>query len=291
MTKKSIALGVFDGLHAAHMAVLQEAGSRGQEAGFTPSAMLFPVHPAALLAGRAPPRLLMDEARDAMLRHMGLELLFVPFGEIHTLEPEVFVRDILVGRFGAGALACGYDYHFGKNAKGGAALLRALCDEYGLGFSVVPEMDYRGEAISSSRIRAALAEGNLADANAMLGRAFGYTLPVIEGGRIGRTLGAPTLNQMFQPGFCVPKHGVYQSETYIQNRWRPSVTNIGLRPSVDTQRRLRSETHVPGFAGDLYGREIAVRLLRFVREERAFGSLEELKEQIMRDIETLKGYA
>ena len=282
--KRSIALGAFDGLHKAHMAVLRQANA----------ALLFPVHPLKLLTGHAPPHVLTDGERDTMLRQMGLELLFVPFEEIHALEPAAFFQEILIGRFHAGAAACGFDYRFGKNAGGDVPLLRALCQEHGLALSVVPEMDYRGEAISSTRIRAALAEGSLTDANAMLGRAFGYTLRVVEGGRIGRTLGAPTLNQIFRLDFCVPRYGVYASETLIENKWLPSITNIGLRPSVaqlntSPELQLRSETHVPGFAGDLYGQDISVRLLRFIREEREFGSLGELKKQIMQDMERLKG--
>ena len=288
--KRAVALGVFDGLHRAHQAVLQEARSKKQE-GMTPAAMLFPAHPLTLLRGEAPPLLLTDEERDAMLRRMGLELLFTPFEEIHALEPEVFFREILIDRFNAGAVCCGYHYHFGANANGDVPLLRRLCDEHGLEISVVPRMEYRGEAISATRIRAALARGDLADANAMLGRPFGYTLRVVEGERIGRALGAPTLNQMFGPGFCVPKYGVYQSEALIEGEWRASVTNIGLRPSVDKQLQLRSETHAPGYEGDIYGREISVRLLRFLREERRFGSFEELKKQIRRDIEIACGAA
>lgn len=249
-----------------------------------PAALLFPVHPLALLHGEAPPLLLTNEERDATLRQMGLELLFVPFEEIHALEPEAFFREILIGKWNAGALACGYDYRFGNKARGDVSLLRELCEKSGIGLSVVPRMEYRGEAIGSTRVRKALKEGGLADANAMLGRPFGYTLPVVEGERIGRTLGAPTLNQIFGLGFCVPKYGVYESEALIEGQWRASVTNIGLRPSVDKELQLRSETHVPGYEGNLYGQEISVRLLRFLREERKYNSVEELKEQIRMDI-------
>jgi len=286
--KRAIALGVFDGLHKAHTAVLTACCDVGTAAGMTPAALLFPVHPMKLLHGGAPPQLLADEARDAMLQEMGLELLFVPFEEIHDLPPEKFFEEILIGRLNAGAVCCGYHYHFGKQAQGDAALLRKLCEQYGLQYSIVPKMEYQGQAISATRIRTALAEGRLADANAMLGRPFGYTLEVVEGAQIGRTLGAPTLNQVFQPGFCVPKYGVYGSEAFVEGHWRASITNIGLRPSVDQQLKLHSETHVPGYEGDLYGQNIPVRLLRFLREERKFQTIEELKQQIRTDIDVMK---
>jgi len=287
--KKAIALGVFDGLHKAHTAVLAACCDVGEAAGMVPAALLFPAHPMVLLRGEAPPRLLADSERNEILRDMGLELLFVPFEEIHNLLPEEFFEKILIRRLNAGAVCCGYHYHFGKKAQGDAALLRKLCKQYGVQYHIVPKMEYRGQAVSATRIRAALAEGRLADANAMLGRPFGYTLEVVEGARIGRTLGAPTLNQVFQKGFCVPKYGVYGSEAFVQGRWQASITNIGLRPSVDQQLRLHSETHVPGYEGDLYGQNIPVRLLRFLREERKFQTIEELKRQIRTDINAMKG--
>jgi len=287
--KRAIALGVFDGLHKAHTAVLAACCDMGSAAGMTPAALLFPAHPMLLLRGEAPTKLLADNERDAMLRTMGLELLFVPFEEIHDLPPEEFFEEILIKRLNAGAVCCGYHYHFGKKAQGDAALLRKLCEQHSVQYHIVPKMEYQGQAISATRIRAALAEGRLADANAMLGRSFGYIMEVVEGAKIGRTLGAPTLNQVFQKGFCVPKYGVYGSEAFVQGQWRASITNIGLRPSVDKKLRLHSETHVPGYEGDLYGQSIPVRLLRFLREERKFQTIEELKQQIRMDIEAMKG--
>jgi riboflavin kinase/FMN adenylyltransferase len=147
-------------------------------------------------------------------------------------------------------------------------------------------VEYKGEAVSSTRIRAELARGNLEDANAMLGRPFGYTLEVVEGEHIGRTLGAPTLNQRFPPGFAVPKYGVYASQAFAGGEWRASVTNIGVRPCFGGT-QLQSETHILAFAGDLYGVRVPVRLLRYLRGERRFASLEELKEQIGKDIKEL----
>ncbi|MDR0531180.1 MAG: riboflavin biosynthesis protein RibF [Oscillospiraceae bacterium] len=277
--KRAIALGAFDGLHLAHMAVLRAAAA---QPGCRAAVLLFPEHPEKLLAGQAPPRLLDDAQRDDILRGMGLELLFVPFDEIVQMPPEDFFCDILAGRFRAGALCCGYHYRFGRGGVGSAARLREMCDRSGIGLTIIPEMDYQGEPISSTRIREALARGRLSEANAMLGRAFGYVLPVVEGDRLGRTLGAPTLNQIFAPGFCVPRHGVYASEAFVEGRWQAAVSNIGQRPSFAAS-QLRSETHILGFEGDLYGQTVPVRLLRYLREERKFGSMEELKGQIALD--------
>jgi len=281
--KRAIALGAFDGLHTAHMAVLEGAASQAAR-GFAPAVLLFDEHPLRALTGSAPPRLLTDADRDAILHGLGLEILYTSFHEIKDLSPEEFFEDILLGRFHAGALCCGYDYSFGAGALGRLEELRDLCAAHGVLLYATPEIDYRGAPVSSTRIRQALTQGSLEDANAMLGRPFGYAFAVEVGERIGRTMGFPTLNQAFPAGFAVPRHGVYESQAFVNGEWRPGVTNIGTRPSFESP-ALRSETYVPGFAGDLYGQRVPVRLLRFLRPERKFGNLDELKRQIMIDTE------
>ena len=278
---RAIALGAFDGLHTAHMAVL-EAAAR-QQGNHTPAVLLFDQHPQQALTGRAPPRLLTDEDRDEMLRGLGLEILHAKFHEIMGMPPGAFFGEILLGRFNAGALCCGYDYSFGAGALGHVEELRQLCGTHGVALETTPEIDYRGAPVSSTRILQALAEGSLDDANAMLGRPFGYAFVVERGRQVGRTLGAPTLNQAFPAGFAVPRYGVYASRAFVEGQWRPSVTNIGTRPCFEGD-ELRSETHIINFEGDLYGQRVPVRLLRFLRPERKFISIEELKNQIAQDI-------
>ena len=271
--EKTVALGAFDGLHAAHRAVLRGANA----------VLLFNEHPQKLLQGSAPPQLLADEERDARLRAAGLELLKIPFEEIAEQPPEEFFVKILCERYRVRKLRCGYDYRFGAHAAGSADLLQRLCAAHGVGLSVVPRVMYRGEGVSSSRIRAALGDGRVGEANAMLGRAFGYAFEVVHGERVGRVLGTPTLNQRFPEGFAVPRFGVYASRAFVDGAWRAGLTNIGRRPSFESE-ELRSETHIPGFAGDLYGKTVPVRLLSYIREERRFKSIEALKRQIKQDL-------
>ena len=288
---RAIALGVFDGLHIAHRAVLDMPR---RCAPLRPAVLLFDEHPLRHLQGSAPPQLLTDADRDDMLREMGLEILKIPFHAVMLYDPRRFFEEILLGRFGAGAVCCGYHYHFGCQGAGDPDVLRQLCGEYKLELRVVPEMDYKGAPVSSTRIREALGQGNLPDANAMLGRPFGYALAVIEGAHIGRTLGAPTINQVFPEGFVVPKYGVYASQAFVEGEWRPSVTNIGVKPTFNKSAEgaacggadgVCGETHVLGFAGELYGKRVPVRLLRYLRGERRFEALEALKEQIGKDKE------
>jgi len=277
---RAIALGAFDGLHTAHTAVL-EAAARQED--HVPAVLLFDQHPQQALTGLAPPRLLTDEEREFRLRELGLEILCAKFCEIMSLSPSEFFEEILLKRFSAGALCCGYDYSFGAGALGHVDELRALCEARGVLLRTTPEIDYKGAPVSSTRIRRALEEGNLDDANAMLGRAFGYAFPVERGRQVGRTLGAPTINQTFPAGFAVPRYGVYASQAFVEDRWLPSVTNIGIRPCFGGG-KLCSETHILNFEGDLYGRRVPVRLLRFLRPELKFGSIEDLKKQIAVDI-------
>ncbi|MDR3313174.1 MAG: riboflavin biosynthesis protein RibF [Oscillospiraceae bacterium] len=279
-----IALGAFDGLHRAHIAVLEAAAAGGAARGLRPAVLLFAQHPLRWIAGEAPPLLLRDAERDARLEAMGLEILKRPFEPLRTLPPEVFFERILCGQLGAQGLSCGYHYRFGLDAAGDAPLLQRLCAARGVQLAVIPKMEYDGAPISSTRIRQALAEGNIEAANAMLGRPFGYDYPVEEGDRIGRTLGAPTINQHFPPGVAVPRYGVYAAQAFVDGRWLPGVTNIGRRPSFASS-ALRSETHILGFAGDLYGQRIPVALLSFLRPERSFSTLNALAQQIAIDKE------
>lgn len=277
--KRAIALGAFDGLHIAHMAVL-DAAARFE--GCAHAVLLFDQHPQQALSGCAPPRLLTDEDRDARLRQMGLEILSAQFNEVKGMCPRAFFEEILLGRFRAAALCCGYDYRFGAGATGTAEDLQGLCEAHGIALCVTPQITYKGAPVSSTRIRLALEEGRLEDVAAMLGQPFGYAFPVVQGDHIGRTLGAPTINQIFPSGFAVPQYGVYISQTCVRGAWHASVTNIGTRPSF-TDDALRSETYIPGFSGDLYGQTVPVRLIRFLRPEQKFESLAQLKAQIARD--------
>jgi riboflavin kinase/FMN adenylyltransferase len=149
-------------------------------------------------------------------------------------------------------------------------------------FDCVGLVNHGGSPVSSTRIRAAISEGNIADANIMLGREFSYKTEVVDGKKRGRLLDAPTINQYFEPGFIIPKAGVYASVTTVDGREYPSVTNIGLRPTFENE-DFRSETYIIGFEGNLYGRFIEVKLIKYLREEIRFSSEQALKDQIAAD--------
>lgn len=275
---KIIALGTFDGLHRGHMRVLLTAA----QSGMRPFALLFSEHPASVLRGEAPPLLLTAGQRDAILQKNGITPLTVAFSDIMHLSPEAFLEDVLQGRFSATALCCGENYTFGRDGAGDAQTLRALCRARGIPLFVAETETYAGAPVSSTRIRAALQNGEIEAANAMLGRPFSYAFPVVEGDKRGRELQFPTINQLFPDAFIRPRYGVYASRTCVDGTYYPSVTNFGVRPTVGTQ-SLRSETHILGFSGDLYGQSPEVELLAFLRGERAFASFDDLQTAIAAD--------
>lgn len=278
----AVALGNFDGLHKGHAAVINASLSYAKE-GLVPLVLLFEPHPEQVIYGIAPAEIMTASLRTQELDRLGAGHITMPFTEIRSLPPRAFLEDILMKKLNARAVCCGYDYRFGYGGTGGVALLKELCPQLGLKISVVDAVYFNGSPISSTRIRAAVAAGEIEQANIMLGRAFSYDFEVVGGDRLGRLIGAPTINQLFPDGFAVPKQGVYASKTLVGDVLHASVTNIGVRPTIDGN-ILRSETCIADFSGDLYGRNVEVGLLKYIRAEAKFRSLKELSLQIETDM-------
>ncbi len=280
---RSLALGAFDGLHRGHMAVIQAAARPPFQHSF--GVVTFESSPfggAALLTGKD---------KESLLRQAGAVLLVsLRFSDVRDIPAEQFVREVLFERCQASRLCCGEDFRFGRGAAGDVPLLRHLCAERGVELAVAPPVLEDGKKISSTEIRAAVKAGDIPWANRLLGRPFGYTLEVVHGNHIGTGLGTPTINQALPEGFALPPFGVYASLVRIDGREYPGVTNIGVKPTVGSDQVL-SETWIPGFSGDLYGRELHLSLLRFIRPERKFPSLEELKREIWKNAEQAKEIA
>ena len=277
----AVALGNFDGLHRGHMTVLNNALSFASQ-GLTPCALLFDIHPKNLTSETAPPMLLTAQHRDDILKSMGIEVKRISFERIMELSAEEFVTDILIKELHAGAVCCGFNYHFGKGAKADSNTLISLCKEYSLYCKVAQSEEYMGAPISSTRIRECILNGDIENANAMLGREFSYDFTVVSGDKRGRLIGSPTINQHFPTDFIVPKFGVYAAAVVVDNKLYAGVTNVGRRPSF-TCDDLRSETCILDFSGDLYGQNIKVMLIKYLRPERVFDSLEALGNQISSD--------
>lgn len=283
----SVALGYFDGLHKGHQAVLGKALEKAAEKGLTPVVMLFDIHPRKLLTGKVPPMLLSEERKRKLLEKMGFEVVDFNFHEAMNYSNEEFEQKILIEKLNAKVVVCGYDYRYGKGGKGNAETLKT---EMRASDTEVYSLDpvYLGaDTVSSTKIRHLISEGEIEKANEMLGVFFTYDFEVRRGDGIGRKLGFPTINQYFPEDFIVPRYGVYASMTRIDGKEYSSVTNVGIRPTVGGD-SMRSETCIFDFSGDLYGKIVEVSLIKFLRKEKKFDSLEQLQRAIDKDIENSK---
>ena len=282
----SCALGNFDGVHRGHMALLKEATAKGD---CTHSAVwTFRRHPRLCSGDDGFSVLTTTEQRTALFAGAGIDIvIFCDFPEVKDVAPKDFVRRILYKECRVRRAVCGYNFRYGKNAAGTPEMLSEEMAAVGaeeVTVDAVKSAD--GTVISSSAVRRFLEEGKIEKANDLLGREFCVSLPVSEGQRLGRTLGLPTVNQDFPPQLVIPRHGVYAAKCTIDGTEYKAVANIGVRPTVTNHaENVNCETHIIGFAGDRDGRTITVRLCGFLRDEKKFSSVDELKSAILADEE------
>ena len=284
--RTAVALGNFDGMHVGHMAVLEAAKSFESE-GLLPVAVLFDEHSLKAITGKAPAMLMTVTERNRIINENGLGIETLVFNEIRDLSPSDFVEKILVGRLGAAAVCCGYNYRFGKGASGTAQMMSEICGRLGLKCRVSGEVDVDRCAVSSTKIRGFIENGEIEKANKMLGRPFGFSSRVIDGDKRGRVLGFPTINQIIPEELAMPRFGVYQSVVTVNGEKFKGVTNVGRRPTVGTEKIL-SETHILDFDRDIYGENVDVRLIKFIRPEKKFSSFDELARQIKSDAKEVR---
>jgi riboflavin kinase/FMN adenylyltransferase len=280
----ALALGTFDGFHIGHKRVIENAIASNRK----PKVLLFNEHPQKVLKKKSPGELITETDKIKLLEAWGVEPVILNFGDIMSLTYEEFFYEIIVKKIGASVLSCGFNYHFGSKALGNTENLKALCEKENIELLVSEPVEYMGEPVSSTRIRNAIRNGNIEDANNMLGREFSYDFLVVHGDARGRTIDSPTINQFFTEDFIIPQYGVYASYSVIDGKKYPSVTNVGVRPTIEGLSKERSETNIVGFTGDLYDKNISVHLLKKIREEMKFNNLDELKNQIAKDREVSK---
>lgn len=275
----AIALGAFDGLHKGHNKVIQAALCSG--AG-EPSVFTFERNP----HGNA--QLILSNDKETLLNQMGIQNLFcIPFETVKNVSAEDFLQKILWEKCNVRMISCGEDFRFGKQAKGNVKMLEDFCRSHKIELSVLPDMKANGERISSTQIRKAIEDGDIHKANQLLGRPFSFTLPVVKGNQLGRTLGTPTINQPLPKGFILPKFAIYASMAEVDGKRYQAVTNIGIKPTVGSDVVL-AETWILDFSGDLYGQSIKIELIEFIRPEVKFDSIEALKLAILQDGEIAK---
>lgn len=281
----AVALGMFDGIHVGHQVVLRAALKAARADSLLPCVFTFALAeppPSYKEAGS----LTTQKTLAKLLGRMGFEYaVALPFEQVRGMTGPQFVRQVLADSLGARFVCCGYNFAFGKDRASGAEDLMALARPTGIVCRVVEEISADGERVSSSRIRAAVSGGDMLQASRLLGRLFSIDFEVVQGNRIGRTLGSPTINQPFPEGFAVPRYGVYATLATVDDVLYSGVTNVGTKPTIGTYTPL-AETYIQGFSGNLYGREIGVAFLEFIRPEQKFDSIEQLRENILKDAET-----
>ncbi len=284
-------VGVFDGVHLGHFAVLREVVDRARNLGVRPVMVTFAGHPKSLLLGHAPATVTSLAHRLMLFRRAGIETtLVLEFDTaLRALAADAFVRRILLDGLGLRELVFGFDSKFGHDRSGNPDSLKPLAQELGFSIHEVGPTRLRGRAVSSSFVREAVQLGDLASAALMLGRPVSLLGTVVPGDQRGREMGFPTAN-LDPHQELLPPPGVYAALVRRQRVLQPAVVNIGTRPTFGGS-GLTVEAHLLDFEGDLYGEELEVFLLEFLRQERAFADQDALRETIASDVEAARKVA
>ena len=290
--KRVIALGFFDGIHIGHAALMRRTVARAGEMGAIPTVMSFDVHPDTLVFGTDVPLLNTPADRAWLMReNYGIEQIFTLHFDAETMRQpwQDFVLQTVLGRYHAAHVVCGHDFRFGDHGAGDPQKLAALCRAQGVGCDCIPEIRVDGQTVSSTRIRALLARGDMAQAVRLLGHPHILSGTVVSGRRLGRTIGIPTINLTVPPHVMTPSHGVYAARACLPDgRELMGVTNVGTRPTVHNGSDVTVETFLLDFDGDLYGQTVRLEFHSRLRDEIRFDSLDALKAQISADAETVR---
>jgi riboflavin kinase/FMN adenylyltransferase len=286
-----LAIGVFDGVHLGHQAVISTSARHAAESGGTPVVVTFDPHPAKVLRPQDAPHLLTaTQHKIALIRDLGVAHLLVlhfdrPFA---ATSPEEFVRQLVTNSHPLHEICVGHEWSFGKGRAGNLALLKQLGSTDGFAVVGVPAVAVNGEVVSSTAIRRAVAEGDLIKATQMLGREYTILGTVKAGEKLGRKLGFPTAN-LSAHSEQFPPNGVYVTEARLAGALYRGVANLGYRPTVSAGKPERLlELHLFDLNKDIYGEEVEVRFLRYLRPEQKFENVEALAAQIARDVQSAR---
>lgn len=287
MEKRSaVTLGKFDGLHRGHRLLVDQVLQKKQE-GYTAALFTFDTPPSWLFDGHVGDKILTNGERRILAEKLRIDVLVqCPFTKkVACMEPEDFVKSVLVEKMNAGFIVVGKDFHFGHNRRGDITLLAELANRYGYEFVVIPKKQYYGRDVSSSYIREMLRIGNMELAQELLGYPYFIAGEVVRGKQLGRTVGIPTANLVPDAEKLLPPNGVYASKVIVDGNSYYGMTNIGVRSTVEDTDRKNVGTYLLDYEGELYGENIMVQLLHYERPECKFTSVEELGEQLFLDVD------
>lgn len=287
----AVALGKFDGLHLGHRKLLGEILEKKTE-GLAACVLTFDPSPAVYFGFSDGREITTKEEKRALLEALGVDVLveFPMNRETASMDPEIFIREILVKRMHTKWIAAGSDVTFGDKGAGNEALLRSLSDQLSYGVTTIDKLKVNGTEISSSYIRSLLEQGRMEQVEAMMGAPYSVSGVVEHGKKLGRRLGMPTVNLLPPKDKLLPPKGVYFSKAQVGEKLYDAISNIGYKPTVSQEKVIGLETYLYDFDQNIYGEQITVYLESFKRAEMRFPDVEELKKQMERDIADGKTY-
>lgn len=283
----SVALGFFDGVHIAHQKVIKSAVDFAKNNNTKSAVITFRQQPYCVLKKIKPIYISSRPDSYEIIKKLGVDYIIeLDFDKICNLTAEDYLENILIKRFSPCGIFTGFNHHFGINRTGNPDFLYKNQEKYGYKYFSIPALKYNNQIVSSSAIRNFIKNSDIINANLMLGREFSLKGTVIKGNQIGRTINFPTANMVYPENIITPKNGVYLVTAELNDgRLFDGIANFGIKPTISNNGSILLETHIlNGFNEDIYGQVIKILFKKFIRPEQKFKNLDELKEQIKRDI-------
>lgn len=280
-----VVLGNFDGIHIGHRKLICKALELSRELGLKSLVLTFDPHPSFVLANKEPVDLIyLSCEKERLLSNIDIFVEY-PYDLVTAkMTPEDFIEKVICKQLNAKYIVVGNDYRFGHERKGDINLLKKLSSNYGYELITIPKIAYNNDIVSSTWIRKEIKQGNIELANKLLGENFSITGKVVEGKKNGRKFGFPTANIIPHRYKILPPNGVYYSNISVNGKKYDSITNVGVNPTLNGQKKV-VETHILGFDEDIYGQVVVVEFIQFIRKEKKFNSIEELKKEVSSNIE------
>lgn len=292
LPKTAVVLGNFDGIHKGHRLLINKAKEVAREENIKTAVFTFEPHPSYVLSNRVPVDLIYtsyEKERIMALEGLDYYIELTFSRDVAQMAPQQFIEEIILKQMNAQVIIIGADYRFGKNREGDFSKLIEYSKYHDFDVHVIHKLKYEDKDISSTWIRQELKKGNLSLATELMGNTFFFAGTVVHGKHLGSTIGFPTANLIPDPSKLLPPNGVYASTVELKGRVYPSITNIGLNPTVDGK-SVTVESHLMNFDQDIYGENLIINLISFLRPEEKFKDLEQLKKQISLDISLMNAY-